>query len=440
MTTIIKNGRIIDPSKHLDFIGDILIEKNIIAALASHIDGPLDARVINASGMVVSPGFIDLHCHLREPGYEHKETILTGTRAAVKGGFTTICAMPNTNPDMDNIHTIETVKKIAESYNLARVLPIACVTLGRRGEVLVDMDKLATTGIIGFSDDGNPVSSDKVMNKALLRTIDLGLPIINHCENLAISNGGVVNEGRISDLFELKGWPSIAEDVMVERDISLAERTHGKLHIAHVSTKESANLIRLAKDRGVDITAEVTPHHLTLTEDWVETRQNGITAYNTNAKVNPPLRTLEDVDALIAAVSEGVIDCIATDHAPHSLEDKSTTFDEAAFGITGLETALASLLPLVSKKRISMNTLIDKLTNGPRKLLRQNSSGSGTLNPGALADITIFDTSKEWTVNADYLESMGKNTPLYGLKLRGQVIFTILNGNLVYDQKGVANA
>ncbi len=437
MKTIIKNGRIIDPSKQLDVVGDILIDHNIIADIANHIDGSTDATIIDSSGMVVCPGFIDLHCHLREPGYEHKETILTGTRAAAKGGFTTICAMPNTNPDMDNIHTIESVKKIAKSHNYSRVLPIACVTLGRKGETLVDMHKLAQTGIVGFSDDGNPVSSDQIMHEALAKTTELDLPIINHCENLTISDGGVVNQGRISHMFGLKGWPSTAEDVMVARDIALAELTQGKLHIAHVSTKESIDLIRKAKNRGVDMTVEVTPHHLTLTEDWVHTNENGVSSYNTNAKVNPPLRTLEDVDALIAALSEGVIDCIATDHAPHSLQDKSTNFNQAAFGITGLETALASLLPLVSKNRISLNTLVDKLTYGPKKIIGHSYSSSGNISRGSLADITIFDTSKEWTVDAVHLESKGKNTPLYGLNLKGQVMFTILSGTVVYENNGV---
>jgi len=373
--------------------------------------------------MVVCPGFIDLHCHLRQPGFEGKETIATGTRAAAKGGFTTVCCMPNTKPPIDKAEVVEYVKSIADKEGVIRVLPVGCVTESREGGKLADLGELSASGAVAFSDDGSPVMDSNIMRSALEYSQESGLPIIDHCEDLAFSQGGVMNEGPVATKLKLKGIPACAEESRVARDIRLARIVGGRLHIAHVSTAGSVELIRSAKEEGISISAEATPHHLTLTEE-------AVIGYNTNAKVNPPLRTLEDVEALIVSLKEGVIDAIATDHAPHTAGDKDCDFNTAAFGISGFETALGSLMKLVHQGKLDLVALISKLTCEPVSILRRTDLG--TLKPGAVADVVIFDPNKEWAVNPEEFVSKGKNTPLAGSILKGKVMATLFGGAVAY--------
>jgi len=423
---LIRSGRIIDPSQQVDATGDLFISDGRIGWLSTQNRGslPESCLVVNAKGMVVCPGLVDIHCHLRQPGFEEKETIATGTRAAAKGGFTTVCCMPNTDPPVDSGATVEFIRRVASSEGVVRVLPVGCVTKGRAGSELADFGELSTSGVIAFSDDGSPVADSSLMRRALECSQDSGLPIIDHCEDMTLSRGGVMNEGLVAARLGLKGIPAAAEEKMVARDIGLARSTRGRLHIAHVSTAGSVDLIRRARDEGVPVTAEVTPHHLTLTEEMV-------VSYNTNAKVNPPLRTAEDIVALVLGLKEGVIDVVATDHAPHTAEDKMCEFAQAAFGISGLETALGSLMELVHQGRIDLVTLISKLTHEPSSLLRRDDLG--TLKPGAPADVIVFDPQKEWMVIPDDFASKGKNTPLAGSVLRSRVMVTVAGGVVVYS-------
>jgi dihydroorotase len=437
MSLLIKGGRILDPSRGLDLIGDLLLEEGVVRGLEEHIDVSHQTRVINAEGLVVCPGFIDIHCHLREPGDEHKETIATGTTAAARGGFTTVCAMPNTRPAIDSVDMVVFALGKAREEGLVRVLPIGCVTKGRDGKELTNMEELAQAGAIAFSDDGSPVANDGLMHQALIGVADLGLPIINHCEDLGISAGGVMNEGELATSLDLKGWPASAEETMIARDLALAEATGGPLHLAHVSTAGSVELVRRAKERGISITAEATPHHLTITEEWAKPKQGYQHPYDTNAKVSPPLRSQQDVDALVQALAEGVIDCIATDHAPHTSADKDCTFEEAAFGISGLETSLGSVLSLVHNGHLDMVTLVERLTSGPARVLNRPDLCPATLRLGSPADVTIFDPSTEWVVDAEKLVSKGKNTPLAGTTLKGRVVATILAGHIAYEDEVV---
>ena len=443
MNLLIRGGRIVDPALGLDFVGDLLIENGRIARLNRSVDMPPGTTHVNASGMIVSPGFIDLHCHLREPDPEDKETVATGTAAAAKGGFTAVCAMPNTRPAMDSVEIVELVVRKALEAGNAKVLPIGCVTLGRDGKALTDMEALARAGVIGFSDDGSPVSGDEIMREALVRATSLGLPVINHCEDLDISRGGAMNDGVVARGLGLPGVPAAAEDIMVQRDIDLAEATGGRLHLAHVSTAGSVEILRRAKERGINVTAEATPHHLTITEEWVipGMARRGLTgvialpAYNTAAKVNPPLRTERDVDAVVQALNDGVIDCIATDHAPHTQDDKERSFEEAAFGISGFEVALGSLMSLVHDGRIDLQVLIERLTAGPARILGIPDRFPGSLGVGSPADVTIFDPQAEWVVDPDDFVSRGKNTPLEGVTLKGKVMATIVDGSVVYKDE-----
>ena len=424
---LIQGGRIIDPARGIDRVGNLLIVEGKIAWVgkADELPAQSDYTVLPARGLVVCPGFIDLHCHLREPGFEAKETIATGTRAAARGGFTTVCCMPNTEPPLDSPATIDLVRAKAEKEGAVRVLPIACISKGRQGKELAPMAELAAAGAIGFSDDGAPVLDSEVMRQALEKSRELGLPIIEHCEDTDLTKGAAINEGRISLALGLPGMPARAEETMVARNLKLAEKTGGWLHVAHVSTAGSLELIRQAKAKGVRVTAEVTPHHLTLTEDRV--RECGA-----GAKVNPPLRTRQDVQALIQGLKDSVIDIIATDHAPHTEADKRGDLAQAAFGISGLETALGSLMTLVHDEQISMQTLIAKLTSEPAKILGNKHGSLGTLETGAPADVTIFDPDKEWLVDPKAFVSKGKNTPWAGFVLKGKVMATIFQGELAY--------
>ena len=429
MSLIIRGGRIIDPAAGVDQIGDVLVVDGVVASVGERVEAPPGAELLDAAGLVVCPGFIDVHCHLRVPGEEHKETMASGTAAAAAGGFTTVCAMPNTRPPVDCAEVVELVLERARAEAAVRVLPIACVTRGRAGAELVDVEEVARAGAVALSDDGSPVGDEQLMRTALERAGALGLLVIDHCEDTSISAGGVINRGDLADSLGLRGWPACAEEAMIARNIALAEATGARVHMAHVTTAGGAELVRRAKERGAPVTAEVTPHHLTITEEWVAAKSGRHGPYDTSAKVNPPLRTREDADALVAALAEGVIDCVATDHAPHSAADKDCTFDEAAFGISVLETALGSLMSLVHSGDVELGLLIDKLTAAPARFLGRNL---GTLRPGAPADVVVFDPDLEWTVDTAEFASKGKNTPLEGSTLRGRVVATVFGGEVVF--------
>ncbi len=422
---LIRGGRIIDPSQNMDEIANLLITEGKISHLGREKTPPQSGYdVLEAQGLIVCPGFIDLHCHLRDPGYEEKETIASGTQAAARGGFTTVCCMPNTSPPLDNQPTVDYVKSKAEAEGVILVLPIGCITKGRRGEELAEMGELASSGVIGLSDDSSPVVNSRLMRQALDYSRAFGLPIIDHCEDMALTEGGQMNEGIISTKLGLQGIPAAAEEAALARDLALAELTGAKLHIAHVSTEGSIGLIRCAKEKGIRVSAEVTPHHLTLTEE----RAIG---YDTNAKVNPPLRTIKDIEALIGGLNDNVIDIIATDHAPHTEADKLCEFALAEFGISGFETALGSLMSLVHDGKLNLYTLIAKLTYEPAKILGDKYQKLGTIALGSPADVTIFDPDKEWVVDTKDFASKGKNTPLNGSVLKGKVMATIFRGKLV---------
>jgi len=424
---LIQGGRIIDPSRGIDETGSLLITEGKISWLGrGEIASPqLDCDTLHAQGLIVCPGFVDLHCHLRQPGFEEKETIATGSQAAARGGFTTICCMPNTNPPLDSRAIVDYVKSTAASEGVVRILPIGCISKGRKGEELAPMSELASAGVIAYSDDGKPVLNSNLMRQALDYSRVLGLPIIDHSEDTLLTEGGLMNEGIISTRLGLQGMPAAAEEIMIARDLILAHLTEARLHIAHVSTEGSVDLIRRAKEKGIKVTAEVTPHHLTLTEEKV-------IGYNTKAKVNPPLRTKRDTQALIQGLKENVIDAIATDHAPHTEADKLAEFALAPFGISGFETALGSLLSLVHNGQLTLNTLISKLTYEPSKIIGDKYGKLGSLEVGVSADVTIFDPNMEWIVDTKAFASKGKNTPLAGSRLKGKVVATISQGKLVY--------
>ncbi|MEE9583695.1 MAG: dihydroorotase [Dehalococcoidales bacterium] len=429
---LIQGGCIISPSQGIDEVGNLLISEGKILGLGTaqaSLPGS-DYDVLNAEGLIVCPGFIDLHCHLRQPGFEEKETISSGSRAAARAGFTTICCMPNTNPPLDNQATIDYVKSVAASEGVVRVLPIGCISRGRKGKELAEMGELAQAGAIAFSDDGRPLRSSRLMRQAMEYSLAFGLPIIDHCEDTALSEGGQMNEGIIATKLGLCGIPAAVEESIVARDLALAELTGARLHIAHTTTEGSVELIRRAKEKGIRVTAEVTPHHLTLTEERV-------IGYNTNAKVNPPLRTKRDIVALIQGLNDGVIDIIATDHAPHTGNDKLSEFALAPFGISGFETALGSLMSLVHAGELTLAMLITKLTGGPAKIIGTRYGKLGTLEVGAPAEVTIFDPDLEWLVDASDFTSKGKNTPLNGEKLKGKVMATIYQGKFVYKEDSI---
>ena len=423
---LIQGGHIIDPAQGLDETGSLLATEDKVSWLGKGEATPPqgDYDIIDARGLTVCPGFIDLHCHLRQPGFEEKETIATGTLAAARGGFTTVCCMPNTSPPLDNRLTIDYVKSKATQEGMVRVLPIGCVSRGRKGQELAELSELASAGVIGFTDDGDPVMDSQLMRRALEYSGNFGLPVISHSEDKTLSEGGQMNEGVVSARLGLPGIPAAAEETMIARDLALAQLTGAWLHIAHVSTEGSVDLIRSAKEKGVKVTAEVTPHHLTLTEDRV-------IGYNTNAKVNPPLRTNRDIQALIQGLKEDVIDIVATDHAPHSTADKSCEFTLAPFGISCFETAFGSLMSLVHKGQLTLLALAAKLTSEPAKIIGDKYGKLGMLTPGAIADVTIFDPNLEWEVDPTTFASKGKNTPLAGSILRGKIIATISRGKLV---------
>ena len=437
ISLIVRAGHLIDPGQGIDEVGDVLIAGGkIVQAGGTVVLSPSlsdmlgKAKNLDATGLVVCPGFIDLHCHLREPGFEHKETIATGTKAAAIGGFVTVCCMANTDPPLDTPTAAAWLRQKASKDGLTAVLPIGCITKGRKGEQLTDMAELAEAGVFAFSDDGSPVANSRLMRRAMECSRDLGLPIIDHCEDRALSRGGIINEGRISAKLGLRGIPAAAEEVMVARNLILARLTGARLHIAHVSTKGSVELIRRAREEGISVTAEATPHHLTLTEDriaqgWPDK------PFDASAKVNPPLRTRADVQSLIEGLTDGVIDAIATDHAPHSPADKTCGPELASFGISGFETAFGCLMSLVQQGKLSLTQLISKLTSEPAKVIGRNGE-LGTLRAGVQANMTILAPDREWTVDSHSFASKGKNTPYDGQRFTGKVMATISNGKIVY--------
>ncbi|MFC2045118.1 dihydroorotase [Chloroflexota bacterium] len=429
---LIDNGRIIDPSQGIDHVGRLLISNGEIIWIGkAEATPPLPVYdTLHAQDLIVCPGFIDLHCHLRQPGFEEKETIATGTQAAARGGFTTVCCMPNTNPPLDNPDTIYYVKSTATAEGVVRVLPIGCISKGRKGRQLAQLEDLASSGVIGFSDDGSPVKGSRLMQQALECSYLLNLPIIDHCEDKTLTRGGVMNEGELATKLELVGIPAAAEEKMIARDLRISKLTGGWLHIAHVSTAGSVNIIRHAKQDGIRVTAEVTPHHLTLTE-------NALIGYNTNAKVNPPLRTKKDTSELIQGLKDNTIDIIATDHAPHTEMDKCCEIYAAQFGISVFETAFGSLMSLVHDNQIDLTTLITKLTTEPANFIGNKYGKLGTLSKGAPADITIFNPNIEWTVDTNDFTSKGKNTPLNGLTLKGKIMATVSRGEIIYKDDRV---
>ena len=426
---IIKNGLIIDPSRSIEIIGDIVIENGRITGCGSGAAGSYNDSdtVIDGRGMIVAPGLIDMHCHLREPGFEKKETIKTGSFSAAAGGFTTICCMPNTKPVADNTAILSYIKETAARDSLIRVLPIASVTVNSAGKELVPMIELAKAGAIGFSDDGLPVADPWIMLRALEYSKPLGLPIINHCEDPALVANGLMNEGNVSISLGVPGTPSMSEEIMIARDVKLAEYTGAWVHIAHVSTAGGVEIIREAKSRGVRVTAEVTPHHLSLTEE-------AVMGYDTNARVNPPLRTLKDINALIEGLKDGTIDIIATDHAPHTASEKNQEFALAPAGISGFETAVGVVMKLVHEKKLTISELLSKMSFTPAGMLAATGLKLGTLEEGSIADITIINPDLVWTVETKNFYSKGKNTPLEGIELKGKAVATIAAGKIVFNE------
>jgi len=422
---------VIDPANSVDATADVLIADSRIAEVGPNSSKDATAS-IDASGLIVCPGFVDIHAHLREPGFEHKETIASGTLAAARGGFTTVCAMPNTEPPIDSAGMIEFILRMAQTQGAVRVLPIACITRGRAGKELADLAELAQVGAVAFTDDGAPIADPHLMRRALEYAGMLGVPVTDHCEDPMLSAGGVMHEGWVSTRLGLQGIPASAEETMVARDIALAEATGSHVHIAHVSTAGSVDGIRLAKSHRVRVTAEVTPHHLALTHEAIISSGEapGGLAYDTNAKVNPPLRTPSDVAACIEGLRDGTIDCIATDHAPHAIQDKLCEFDSAAFGISGLETALGLAL-----RALSLEEAIPALTIGPVRALGldHHVEGLGTLSVGAPGDVVLLDPDAEWTVEPEVFASKGKNTPLAGSTLRARVMIAIYGGRIAFD-------
>jgi dihydroorotase len=426
MRVLIKGGRVIDPSQEINQTANILIEDGKVKSFPKDIkklEKESDLQVIDARGNIVSPGFIDLHVHLREPGFEHKETIRTGCEAAAAGGFTSVVCMPNTNPVNDNASVTEYILLKARTEGIVNVFPIGAITKGEKGEILAEIGEMWEAGCVGISDDGWPVMNSNLMRHAMEYVKAYGIPVISHAEDLNLSADGVMNEGFTSTILGLRGIPNASEEVMVSRDITLAELTGAHLHIAHVSTAGAVRLIRDAKKRGVNVTAEATPHHFSLTDKVVLN-------YDTNAKVNPPIRGENDVEAIKEGLKDGTIDVIATDHAPHSEDEKKVEFDLAPFGISGLETALPLSLQLVKDGVLTLPELIKKLTVSPAKIIGINR---GTLRTGAVADVVIFDPDKSVKVDREKFRSKGKNTPFHGWELSGCVLYTIVGGKVVFS-------
>jgi dihydroorotase len=421
---LLKGGRVVDPAQGLDATLDVLIADDRVEEVGPRV-APRGAPVLEVKGLVVCPGFIDIHTHLREPGQEEKETIATGTRAAAAGGFTAVCAMPNTVPVNDNAGITRAMVERAKAEGAVRVYPIGAITRGQGGEELAEYGDLVEAGCVAFSDDGRPVASARVMRRALEYAKAFDAVLIDHCEEPTLHERASMNEGPVATLLGLRGSPAAAEAIMVERDVSLAELTGGRVHVAHVSAAASVDAVRRGKARGVRVTAEATPHHLLLTDELVRE-----TSYDTNTKMNPPLRAEADRQAVIAGLRDGTIDCIATDHAPHAVDDKKVEYDRAAFGIVGLETAVALCLDrLVGAGLLTLPHLVALMSTNPARVL---SLPGGTLAPGAPADVTVLDLGKKRQVDPARFESRSRNTPFGGLILTGWPAMTIVGGRVAW--------
>ena len=418
---LLKNGRVIDPASGHDAVADVAIEDGVIAAVGKNLS-LAGAEIFDASGLVVAPGFIDMHVHLREPGFEHAETIESGARAAAAGGFTSICPMPNTSPINDNATVTSYIVEKARRHALVNVFPIGAITKGSKGEELAAIGSMRNAGAVAISDDGQPVMNARMMRRAMEFARSCGIPVINHCEDLHLSAGGDMHEGLVSVQRGLRGIPGCSEDVMVARDILLAEVTGVRYHVAHISSRHSVEMVRFAKTRGLAVTAEATPHHLALSD-------HDMPAYDSNYKMKPPLRSHHDVDAVLEGVVNGAIDAIATDHAPHPGSEKMQEFEKCPFGILGLETAIGVTLgELVHTGKIGVARLVELFTSGPAKTLGLDR---GTLAKGAPADVTVFSETREWTYDVNKTFSKSRNSPFDGKSFRGGPVATVVAGVVV---------
>ena len=422
MAIHIAGGHVIDPGR-FNGMADVLIDEGRIVAVGPHLKPSPGATKIDARGRLVLPGFVDLHVHFREPGFEYKESIQSGAAAAVAGGFTSVCCMPNTNPVNDNQAITEFMLDRARAAGLANVFPIGAITKGSEGKELAEIGDLRRAGCVAISDDGKPVMNSLVMRRAMEYALAFDVPVVDHCEDLHLAEGGCMNEGAISTELGLPGMPAAAEDVMVARNVALAELTGARLHLAHISTEGSVRMVREAKSRGLKVTAEACPHHFTITEETVR-------GYNTYAKMNPPLRTWKDVQAIKDGLRDGTIDVIATDHAPHASQEKQLGFTEAPFGIVGLETALSLTFALIDEGVLSLESAVDKLSTAPAKVF---GLAKGTLAVGADADVAIVDQQEQWEVDPAKFRSKSRNTPFAGWKVKGRVTTTIVGGRVVFE-------
>jgi dihydroorotase len=425
MKLLITNGHLIDPAEGQNSGKHLLIENGRVAACFGATDElPTDVETFDATGLIVAPGFIDMHVHLREPGQEHKETIATGAAAAAAGGFTSVCCMPNTKPINDNAAITRFIIEQSNRAGLANVFPIGAITKGSDGSELAEMGEMKTAGIVAVSDDGRPVPNAGMMRRALEYAKDFDLPVIDHCEDKSLSHGGVMHEGKMSLLLGLKGMPALAEDIDAMRDVLLSEATGAKVHIAHISTKGAVEAVRWAKSKGLRVTSEVTPHHFALTDEAVE-------GYDTNTKMSPPLRSREHLEAVIEAIKDGTIDAIATDHAPHHADEKNLEYDNAPFGITGLETAIGlTFEKLVHPGIIDLVKMVEMFSTNPARIF--SLKDRGTLKVGSIADVTIINPDLEWTYDVNQTKSKSKNSPFHESKFRGCAVATIVGGKIVY--------
>ena len=425
---LIAGGHVIDPGRW-NGVADVLIEEGKISAVEPDLQLKLGEvkglKMIDAKGLLVCPGFVDLHVHFREPGFEYKETIATGSAAAVAGGFTSVCCMPNTHPVNDSRSITEFILAQAAAAGKARVFPIGAITKGSKGDELAEIGELFDAGCVAVSDDGLPVMNSLVMRRAMEYASAFHLPVIDHCEDSHLSRGGCMHEGAVSTELGIPGIPKAAEEVMVARNIALAELTGAQLHLPHVSTVGSVRMTREAKARGIPVTAEACPHHFSLTDEAVR-------SYDTNAKMNPPLRTDEDVQAIKEGLQDHTIDIVSTDHAPHAVQEKQLEFDEAPFGIIGLETAFPLTLNLVEEGILTLEHAIAKLTREPARVF---GLPHGTLAPGAEADVTLIDLNATWVVDITRLHSLSRNTPFAGWTMKGKVVKTLVGGIVVYDRE-----
>jgi len=426
---LLRGGRVIDPANGRDDVADVLLERGTVRGVGLNLGAPDGAEVIDVAGMVVAPGLIDVHVHLREPGQEERETIATGAASAVAGGFTGICAMPNTDPVIDNQAAVGFVKATGEAAGLARVYPIGCISVGQRGERLAEFGEMVAAGAVAVSDDGHPVMSSQLMRNALEYALTFGIPVADHCEDAPLAKGGAMHEGIVAARLGLKGIPSAAEEIHVARDCILSGLTGGHVHLCHMSTRGSVDLIRRAKEQGLKVTAEAAPHHFALTHERVGD-------YDTNAKMNPPLREDEDREAIRAAIADGTIDCIATDHAPHHYDAKEREFDDAPNGIIGLETAMSiALQHLVRPGLIDLPTLIERMSAAPARLWHLPG---GSLGRDQVADVVVFDPDATWTVDPARIRSRSRNSPWLGEELPGVVRWTIVGGRVVFDSQATS--